>query len=181
MFARRPGRHRPDQVVAMHRNAWSPSLECALRAGRAPSPHCEGQWGEGKGPRHRTRPRDFFAFSLRHFGVGRRWPTGRMRGRGLLESWAAPHPPPILFAPARGAGTFSPLQEQWGEGKKSRHRAGGQIVSLLPTPLRRGEKVADRPDEGQPLVRMLGCPSSALRAPSPHAGSGLGRRETLEC
>jgi hypothetical protein len=27
---RRPGRHRPDQVVAMHRNAWSSSPECAL-------------------------------------------------------------------------------------------------------------------------------------------------------
>jgi hypothetical protein len=27
--ARRPGRHRPDQVVAMRRIAWSPSPECA--------------------------------------------------------------------------------------------------------------------------------------------------------
>ena len=27
---RRPGRHRPDQVVAMHRNAWSSSPECAV-------------------------------------------------------------------------------------------------------------------------------------------------------
>ena len=26
---RRPGRHRPDQVVAMRRTAWSPSPECA--------------------------------------------------------------------------------------------------------------------------------------------------------
>src|ERR1700687_763515 len=26
---RRPGRHRPDQVVAMRRNPWSPSPECA--------------------------------------------------------------------------------------------------------------------------------------------------------
>jgi adenylate cyclase len=27
---RRPGRHRPDQVVAMRRNPWSPSPECAV-------------------------------------------------------------------------------------------------------------------------------------------------------
>jgi hypothetical protein len=26
---RRPGRHRPDQLVAMRRNPWSPSPECA--------------------------------------------------------------------------------------------------------------------------------------------------------
>ena len=36
MFARRPGRHRPDQVVAMHRNAWSPSPECAHIANNRP-------------------------------------------------------------------------------------------------------------------------------------------------
>src|SRR6185312_4027553 len=31
-LVRRHGRHRPDQVVTMHRTAWSPSPECA-RAG----------------------------------------------------------------------------------------------------------------------------------------------------
>jgi transposase, IS5 family len=46
---RRPGRHRPDQVVAMRRNAWSPSPECAVYSLHAPEVECIGK-GKARKP-----------------------------------------------------------------------------------------------------------------------------------